>query len=183
MKRSGMGSGVVMEVKWLCSVVGMERSGMALLPISLFPLSILSTSLLLILSVPVSAGCITTILSDRNFNTSFHDPIRGGDCLSSQHLSRFLSHPEVYISISPASGIVSEVLSRASLVSIFGRDSTILAMLMTVVLGSIVWGHHTFMVGFDIDTRAYSTSATSIIAIPTGMKILNRLATIWEGRI
>jgi heme/copper-type cytochrome/quinol oxidase subunit 1 len=107
-------------------------------PVSLFPLSILGTSLLLVLSVPVLAGSITMILFDRHFNTSFYDPVRGGDVILFQHLFWFFGHPEVYILILPAFGIVSEVLSRTSLVHVFGRDSMILALLIIVILGSIV---------------------------------------------
>jgi len=126
----------------------------------LFPWSIFFTSLLLIISLPVLAGCITMIIFDRHFNSSFSDPLRGGDLLLSQHLFWFFSHPEAYILILPAFGLISEILSKFSQCIIFGRDSMLIALLIIGILGCIVWGHHMFIVGFDIDTRAYFTSFT-----------------------
>jgi len=121
--------------------------------------------LLLILPLPVSAGSITMIISDRHFNTSFSDPVRGGSLISPQHSFRFPRHPEAYIPVLPAFGLISDILSKFSQCIIFGRDSMLIALLVTGFSGRIVWGHHTSMVGFDIDTRAYYTSVTSITAI------------------
>lgn len=139
----------------------------------LFPRSIFFTSSSSIISVPVSAGCITTIISDRHFNSPLLDPFRGGDLLLLQHPLWFPSHPEAHILILPAFGLISEILSKFSPSIISGRDSMIPAPPIIGVFGCIVRGHHMFMVGPDIDPRAYSTPATTIIAIPTGIKILN----------
>ena len=140
--------------------------------------SIFFTSVLLIISPPVLAGVITMIISDRHSNCPSFDPLRGGDLLLSQHLLWFFRHPEVHILILPAFGLITEILSKFNQCIISGRDSMLISLLITAVLGCIVWGHHMFMVGFDLDTRSYLTFPTSIIAIPTGIKILNWLATI-----
>ena len=149
--------------------------------ISLFSWSIFAVSILLLISLPVLAGCITTIIFDRHFNTSFFDPIRGGDIILLQHLFWFFGHPEAYILIVPAFGMISELLSKYSQCNLFGRDSMLIAIFVIVLLGCIVWGHHLYIIGFDIVTLGYFTTSTSIIAIPTGIKILNWLSTLWTG--
>jgi len=171
------------SINFICT--SLKASSLSVISMSLFlplfPRSIFFTSFLLSITLPVPAGCITTIISDRHFNTSFSDPLRGGDLLPLQHLFWFSSHPEVHILILPAFGLISEMLSKSSQCIIFGRDSMIIALLVIPFLGCIVRGHHMSMVGFDIVTLAYYTTATPIIAIPTGIKIFNRLATLWTG--
>ncbi len=142
--------------------------------------AIFFTSFLLIISLPVLAAVITMIIFDRHSNRPFLDPIRGGELLLPQHLPWFSSHPEVYILILPAFGLISEMISKFSQCIIFGRDPMLIALFIIALLGRIVWGHHMLVVGFDLDTRTYLTFSTSIIAIPTGIKILNWLVTLWS---
>jgi cytochrome c oxidase subunit 1 len=176
-------SSILGSINIIVTVLNMRAPGMTLMKIPLFCWAWLITAYLLLAVVPVLAGAVTMLLTDRHFGTSFFDAAGGGDPVLFQHIFWFFGHPEVYIIILPAFGIISHIIPAFSRKPLFGYGSMIYALLAIAFLSFIVWGHHMFTVGMPLAADLFFMYATILIAVPTGVKIFNWITTMWKGSL
>ena len=174
-------SSIMGAINIVTTILNMRAPGMTLMKMPLFVWTWLITAYLLIAVMPVLAGAVTMLLTDRHFGTSFFNAAGGGDPVMFQHIFWFFGHPEVYIMILPAFGIVSQIIPTFARKPLFGYASMVYATASIAILSFIVWAHHMFTVGLPTTAQLFFMYATMLIAIPTGVKVFNWVATMWKG--
>jgi cytochrome c oxidase subunit I len=176
-------SSIMGAINVIVTIFNMRAPGMTLMKMPLFVWTWLITAFLLVMVMPVLAGTVTMMLTDRHFGTAFFDAAGGGDPVMFQHIFWFFGHPEVYIMILPAFGVVSEIIPAFSRKKLFGYSSMVYATASIALLSFIVWAHHMFAVGMPVAGELFFMIATMLIAVPTGVKVFNWVATMWEGSL
>jgi len=176
-------SSILGAINFYATIANMRAPGMGWGRLPLFVWAILVYAVLIILAMPVIAGAVTLLLTDRHFGTHFYDPSNGGSALLWQHLFWFFGHPEVYIMVLPAFGIVSEVLPVFARKPIFGYKAIAASTVVIAFLGLLTWAHHMFATPTPVVVMIFVMLSSYVIAVPTGVKVFNWIATLWRGTV